>query len=46
MKLLFLWVNCSKNKFIEKKGFNISGEYYWKYDEEKRYYFLKRRQAI
>lgn len=43
MKLLFLWVNCSKNKFIEKKGFNISGEYYWKYDEEKKVLFSKKK---
>ena len=36
MKLLFLWVNCSRNGFIKKKEFNFAGEYFWKYDEEKR----------
>lgn len=43
MRLLFLWVNCSENGFLKKKGFNISGEYYWKYDEEKRMLFSKKK---
>lgn len=34
MKLLYIWVNCSRNKFIKEEGFNISGEYFWVYDAE------------
>lgn len=45
MKLLFLWVNCSKNGFIKKKGFNIAGEYFWKYDEEKRILYSKKKDG-
>lgn len=45
MKLLFLWVNCSENGFIRKRGFNISGEYFWKYDEEKRMLSYKRKEG-
>lgn len=32
MKLLFLWVNCSENGFIKKQGFNISGRYFFEYN--------------
>lgn len=45
MKLLFLWINCSKNGFIEKKGFNISGEYFWRYDEEKKMLISKEKEG-
>ena len=32
MKLLFLWIECSQNGFIKESGFNIAGNYIWKYD--------------
>lgn len=45
MKLLYLWVNCSQNGFIKKKGFNIAGEYFWEYDEENRTLFSKKKDG-
>lgn len=36
MKLLYIWINRSANGYIEKKGFNIAGEFFWKYDEKNR----------
>jgi len=32
MKLLYLWVESSRNRFIKESGFNIAGKYVWKYD--------------
>ncbi len=32
MKLLFLWIESSRNGFIKECGFNIAGKYTWKYD--------------
>lgn len=34
MRILYLWVNCSENGFIQKQGFNISGKYFWEFNEE------------
>ena len=32
MKLLYLWIEISQNEFIKETGFNIAGDYTWKYD--------------
>lgn len=36
MKLLYLWISKSENGFIQNQGFNISGKYFWEFNEETR----------
>lgn len=36
MKLLYLWIGKSENGFIQKQGFNISGKYFWEFNDETR----------
>lgn len=45
MKLLFLWINCSKNGYIKKRGFNIAGKYIWKYDDKKKLLSFKNKEG-
>lgn len=32
MKLLYLWIENTRNEFIKETGFNLAGEYTWKFD--------------
>ncbi|WP_312072274.1 AAA family ATPase [Anaerotignum propionicum] len=36
MKLIYIWINNSKNGFIKGQGFNISGRDEFEFDEEKK----------
>lgn len=47
MKILYLWVEKSRNKFIENQGFNISGEFNYQYNsEEKKLYLVEKAEYI
>ena len=46
MKLLFLWIYCSKNGFIQKKDSIFLVNFFGSMMKKKGYYLLKRKMVI